>query len=134
MRKDFDSWNVKKKKINLGERCPGFSEREIWYCRMGLNVGFEQDGKGDDFLRPVIIVRKFNNRIFWAIPLTSIEKKISENTKAYYFVFSFSQNKRSVAILSQIRLIDAKRLNHHIGNISIGDFSELNKKLKELIP
>lgn len=134
MQKDFDRWNEEKKKIDTEQGCPGFSVREIWYCHMGLNVGFEQDGKGDDFLRPVIIVRKFNNRIFWAIPLTSIQKNVSEHASSYYFPFTFAPETQSIAILSQIRLTDAKRLSHRIGHVSKVDFSELKKKLKALIP
>ncbi len=96
---------------------PFFHEREIWFCHLGVNVGFEQNGLGDDFLRPIIIFRKFNNEIFWGIPLT----KKSKNTK-YYFTFSFSKRGENTAILSQIRLIDARRLSYHIGEISEIDF------------
>ena len=134
MEKDFDEWNKKKKVIEVLLGVPGFHERELWYCRMGLNIGFEQDGKGKDFLRPIIIIRKFNNQIFWAIPLTSAHKKISKKASAYYFTFSFREGETSVAILSQIRLIDARRLSHSIGTISGNDFVLLKEKLKALIP
>lgn len=40
----------------------------------------------------------------------------------------------STAVLSQIRLIDAKRLRRQIGYISKEDFKELKKKLKALLP
>ena len=109
---------------------PGFHEREIWDCYLGENVGFEQDGKGDQFLRPVVILRKFNNEVLWAIPLTSAIKK-----SPYYFVISFGEDtKKSSVILSQTRLIDAKRLAYTIGEVSKEEFEELKKKLKELIP
>ncbi|MDD2657717.1 MAG: type II toxin-antitoxin system PemK/MazF family toxin [Candidatus Pacebacteria bacterium] len=134
MEKDFDGWNEGKKRIDRTLVGPGFREREIWYCRMGLNVGFEQDGKGDDFLRPVLIVRKFNNRIFWAIPLTSAQKHISEHARAYYFAFSFLGSTPSVAILSQLRLLDSKRLSHLIGRMAQDDFISLKEQLRGLIP
>ncbi|MDP2947866.1 MAG: type II toxin-antitoxin system PemK/MazF family toxin [Nanoarchaeota archaeon] len=109
---------------------PGFYEREIWYCHLGENVGFEQDGKGDDYLRPVVIIKKFNNEIFWGIPLTSTIKK-----SKYYFMINFSENnEKSSAILSQIKLIDAKRLSYKIGVVETGEFKLLTKKLKDLIP
>ena len=44
-------------------------------CHLGANVGFEQDGIGEDFLRPVLILRKFNVYMFWALPLTKLEGK-----------------------------------------------------------
>jgi mRNA interferase MazF len=60
MKKDFKKWHDKKSRINKIEPRPFFHEREIWYCALGVNVGFEQDGSGQDFIRPVIIrVRLF---------------------------------------------------------------------------
>src|SRR3989344_1655211 len=74
MKKDFKKWHNKKALINERENRPGFHEREIWWCAIGVNVGFEQDGGGEDFLRPVIVFRKFNNEILWGIPLTQTRK------------------------------------------------------------
>jgi|SRR3989344_1174522 len=128
--KDYKIWTPTKSKIHNSESVrPGFHEREIWYCHLGENVGFEQDGKGETFLRPIIILRKFNNEIFWAIPLTSTIKK-----SRYYFAVTLDDGKKSSAILSQIRLIDAKRLSHKIDNVKSDEFMELKKKLKDLIP
>lgn len=129
MKKDYKNWHSKKTQINEIESRPFFHEREIWYCAIGINVGFEQDGKGEDFLRPIVIYKKFNNEIFWAFPLTLTQKK-----SKFYFQFSFEDNIESVAILSQIRLIDARRLDHKIGDISKEDFEKLTKKFKELLP
>lgn len=129
MKKDYKQWHSKKSIINNIGKAPFFHEREIWFCHLGSNVGFEQDGSGQDFLRPIIVFRKFNNNIFWAIPLTTTLKQ----TK-FYFVFSFESGNSSSAILSQIRLIDARRLSHKIGDISELDFLALIKKLKELLP
>jgi hypothetical protein len=129
MIKDYKEWHNKKKGINDISVRPGFHEREIWSCHLGSNVGFEQDGSGDDYLRPIIIIRKFNNEIFWAIPLTNT-KKDSE----HYFSFSFIEGQNSTAILSQIKLVDAKRLSHMIGYISEVDFLALKEKLKALLP
>src|SRR3989344_8722749 len=122
MKKDFKKWHDKKTDIDTSEKRPHFHEREIWWCALGVNVGFEQDGGGKDFLRPVIIFNKFNNEIFWAIPLTHTNKK----TK-FYFQFSIGKEDSSVAILSQIRLIDASRLSHKLGNMNDRDFESLKK-------
>ena len=72
--KDFNIWNNKKIQIDGAENRPFFHEREIWFTHLGLNVGFEQDGSDEESLRPVVIVRKFNNSIFLAVPLTRTEK------------------------------------------------------------
>ncbi len=129
MKKDYISWHDKKSVINEVITRPFFREREIWYSYLGLNVGFEQDGVGKDFLRPVLIIRKFNNEIFWAVPLTNTKKK-----SEHYFAFSFVGEQVSTAILSQIRLIDGRRLGYKIGNISDPDFQVLIEKLKALLP
>ena len=92
------------------------------------------------FLRPIIIIRKFNNEVFWGVPLTRTQKDLP-----FYFTFSIKtedgtgsqkdeNSEPSTAVLSQIRLIDGKRLRRLIGYISKDDFKELKKKLKALLP
>jgi mRNA interferase MazF len=134
MQKDFKNWHNKKEVLDKGLIRPFFHEREIWFCSLGANVGYEQDGNGEDFQRPVIILKKFNNEIFWGIPLTKLKRKINKNSDKYYFIFSFIKDVKSAAILSQIRLIDGKRLSRVIGFIAKDEFKILTKKLKELIP
>ena len=73
--KDFDGWNKKKKRLDRIQKRPFFHEREVWFCHLGANVGFEQDGRGKEYLRPIVIVRQFNNEVFWAIPLSKTSKK-----------------------------------------------------------
>lgn len=106
-----------------------FQEREIWFCSLGVNVGYEQDGSGEEFLRPVIIVKKFNNEIFFAVPLTRGKKK----DRPFYFKFSFRARIQSIAILSQMRLIDAKRLRYKVGTVSEADFKALKSKIRRLL-
>lgn len=134
MKKDFQKWHYRKSGIDEIEQRPFFHEREIWFCYLGANIGFEQDGQGEDFLRPIVIIRKFNNEIFWAIPLTKSNKRRKGQTDRYYYSFSFLPETISVAILSQMRLIDARRLAYRLGEISEKDLAELTKKLKELLP
>lgn len=133
--KDYSVWTPLKRSLhNTEEARLFFHEREIWYCHIGENIGFEQDGRGEEFLRPVMIVRKFNNEIFWGISLTHTAKD-----SPFYFSFirwleDGVNAGESTAILSQIRLIDAKRLRRMIGYISNGDFGVLKEKLKALLP
>ncbi|MEK9174552.1 MAG: hypothetical protein AAB725_01115 [Patescibacteria group bacterium] len=53
MKKDFQKWHSKKSWINDIDKPPFFHEREIWFCYLGANVGFEQDGTGEDFLETI---------------------------------------------------------------------------------
>ena len=129
MEKDFDKWNKRKIIINNGEQLPFFNEKEIWFCSLGANVGFEQDGQGEDFQRPVVIIKKFNNEIFWAIPLSKTKKQ-----GKYYFAFPFNKQVMSVAILSQVKLMDAHRLSRKIGYMSKENYKNLTEKLKALLP
>lgn len=126
--KDFINWHSKKSKLDLNEQRPYFHEGEIWYASIGLNIGYEQDGKGSDYLRPVLIIKKFNNEICWVVPLTHTSK----NT-IYYAHIKILGNE-STAILSQLKLLDVKRFSHRIYKISDEDFKLVTKKLKELIP
>lgn len=128
MKKDFQRWHTEKTAVDDIETRPFFHEREIWFCSIGINVGFEQDGKGEKFLRPVVIIKKFNNQICWCIPLT---KNLIENK--FHFTFMFSKDKSSSAILSQIRLIDARRLCYKTGTINKQDFNFLKRKLIQLL-
>lgn len=123
----FDHWNHLKKELNLRSRQVFFAEREIWWCSLGKNIGHEQDGKNAMFERPILILTKFNNRIFLAIPLTTKLK-----TNQFYHHFIFKDQARS-AIISQIRLLDMKRLHRKVGTVSLDDFQIIKQKIVSLI-
>ena len=98
-------------------------------CLLGINIGFEQDGRGEEFLRPIIVVKKFNNEVFWGLPLTKNTKK----NKYYYPIEPIAGREASTVILSQVRLIDAKRLKYKIGDITEVEFVEIKKRLTEFL-
>ena len=125
-KKDYIKWTSNKSKINNEKVRPFFHEREIWFCSLGENIGFEQDGSGENFMRPVLVLRKFNNEVIWALPLTRTEK-----TGKYYF--KISDDNSSVIILTQIRLIDAKRLQYKIGDITEEEFTKIKEALVALL-
>lgn len=54
IQKDFEVWTKIKKESHLKENRILFKERDVWWCRLGVNIGDEEDGKGDSFLRPVL--------------------------------------------------------------------------------
>lgn len=124
----FDMWNALKKETDTSKQVPHFCERQIWFIRMGKNIGFEQSGKGDEFLCPVIILKKFNNNISWVIPLSTILKE-----GKYYFFIPDSAGKPAVAILSQMRLIDARRFQYRKGYVNKNIFLKLKKAICSLI-
>ncbi len=126
--KDFDNWNNQKKETQGKIDIPYFYEREIWYIKMWVNLWVEQDWKWELYLRPVIILKKFNKESFWWISLWTQIKKWK-----YYFKFNFIETKDSYANLSQLKIISAKRLISKIGDISKEDYKNLKEKIKSLI-
>lgn len=128
MKKDFKRWHDQKNDIHENKSRPHFHERDVWFTTMGVNIGFEQDGKGKEFLRPIIILKKFNNETLWSITLTSKKK-----SGKYYFTFKHGEKRESTANLSQLRLIDSKRLKYQTGSISEHDFFELKKRIIDFL-
>lgn len=128
IKKDFDSWNIQKKAIhNLGTN-KFYHPRDIWWCNLGVNIGFEQDGTGIEKERPVVIIRGFNKSVCLIIPLTT-----SQKSNKYYLKLGKVDNKKASAIISQIRLIDTKRLTNKIGIINKKKFEKIKKAVKNLI-
>ena len=72
---DFDKWNELKKIIEKKENFLKFRERDIWFIHLGKNIGSEQNGKGNEFLRPVLVLKKFSKRYFLGVPLSSQKKQ-----------------------------------------------------------
>lgn len=127
--KQYDQWNkIKKETENKSNRFI-FKVREIYWIKVGQNIGYEVYGKGEEFLRPVLILRKFSKESFLGIPLTSAHK----NDMFHYEFYPLNKNKQNYAMLSQIRLFSSKRIHDKMGKISIKDFEKLKIKLKDLI-
>jgi mRNA-degrading endonuclease toxin of MazEF toxin-antitoxin module len=122
--KDFNVWNDKKKILDRKDKKVMFYEREVWWFVAGINVGVEIDGKHEMFLRPGIILRKFNMHMTIIIPVTT---QFKENK--YYFVTSSEDKKEYRACLSQIKSISSKRLFRKIGTIKKDSYYELLQKI-----
>ena len=125
MDQEYDNWN-KQKKIFAEANRVYFHKGDVWYASIGKNIGDEEDGKNKNFERPVLITRKFNNSIFIGVPLTSQDKK----GKYYHKLISFSG---STALLSQVRLFDAKRLLRYIGKVENNELKEIKLKIGEIV-
>jgi mRNA interferase MazF len=124
--KSFDNWNKNKKildKKDVDDLKIFFNNRQIWWCAVGNNIGLEQNGSGENFERPVLILKKFNKNIFLGIPLTTKNK----NLNLPFYLKLKGAKIESIAILSQIRLFSSKRLLREIETIK----PELFKQVKE---
>jgi len=124
----LDKWNEIKKQLSIKEKIFSFKERDIFWIHIGENIGYETNGKNKLFLRPVLILKKFSQKTFLGIPLTTAMKN-----DRFHYEFNYKKDKVSYANLSQIKLFDAKRIHDKDGRIIIEDFIKLKIKLKELI-
>ncbi|MEI8062356.1 MAG: type II toxin-antitoxin system PemK/MazF family toxin [bacterium] len=128
MQKDYTEWHKKKTEIQNKNRYPiFFHEREVWWCSLGSNIGWEEDGKNSNFSRSVIIFKKFNNDVFWAVPLSTKVKH------SKFYVSLNINNTDQIALLSQMRLIDTKRLIRKLGHISNEKYNEIQKAVINLV-
>ncbi len=129
MEKDFNKWNnIKQELDNFTERLPSFREREIWWCSIGVNIGFEIYGKGNIYTRPVLVLAKYSKFTFLGLPLTSSYNK----QNPYHFPINLDGKSGSV-LLSQGRMLDSKRLAGKISKISENNFERIKKAFKDAI-
>ena len=112
-KKDYTKWHEVKTMEHNGSlgnnRKPSYKEGRIYWVSIGQNIGYEEDGKGDLYTRPVLIIRGYNQHIFLGIPLTTKHK-----TTPFYYRFKIKDSEEySSAILSQIRTFDTARIRDH---------------------
>jgi mRNA-degrading endonuclease toxin of MazEF toxin-antitoxin module len=126
----FDHWNELKKKINNEKNTPDKypKEGEIWMCSIGKNIGYEQNGSGDNFSRPVMIITKFNNHMFWCVPLSTKQKDFD-----FYYNYTDVFDQKVSAIVAQLKLISVKRLTRKLYDIDNGQLEEIKVKLTSFL-
>lgn len=124
---EFDLWHKQKKHLNKHKAHKYFRTREIVLIRAGLNVGIESNGKGDLFLRPVVIMRKISQNMAIVVPLTT---KVKDNA---WFQHSFIfKSKKSAAVITQLKCIDGARVFKKIGMMPIDEFNQIKLMLVQL--
>ncbi|MEN9604992.1 MAG: hypothetical protein RJB39_677 [Candidatus Parcubacteria bacterium] len=115
MYKDFDRWNILKKKIEVRNSIYTH-KREIWWCYLGINVGSEICGKNEIFERPVLIVKVFNKDVALVIPLTTKNKGVVNHIKLSV------TNVDSFAMIEHMKTISTKRLSRKITKLDPKEF------------
>jgi len=123
----YNDWNEQKVYIELQNIRTFFKERDIFYLRAWKNVWFEQNWKWGNFSRPFLVLKKFNNETFWWVPLSS-------KTKEWKYYHNFILNNiPQTAIISQMRLIDSKRILDKIWMIDKINYDLIKQKIKNLL-
>lgn len=127
MHKDFDRWNETKKKTDA-EQPRLYTVREIWWCRFGVNIGTEQDGKGDWYVRPCVILRGFGADACLVVPLTT-----SVRSHALRIPVGVVNGSEARANLSQVRTVDTRRLERKVGFLDVDAFARLRKAARDML-
>jgi DNA helicase-2/ATP-dependent DNA helicase PcrA len=123
----FNIWNEKQKQLDASIRKILFKEGEIWWCAIGINIGEEVYGKGKNFMRPVVILKRFSRTTCLVIPMTT---KLQTGT--WYYELNTNGLKR-FAMMHQIRFISGKRLIERTASLLDSDFHELKKSVASLL-
>lgn len=128
MEKDFDGWNKRKKQLQKKKEVPFCHEREVWWSALGVNVGFEQDGSSDDYRRPVLILRHVGGQTYLVVPLTT-----SSKIHPMRLPLGIIGRQNAYAALSQMRVIDTRRLTQKVETIDEKLFDEIRKTIKDML-
>ncbi|PIQ68964.1 MAG: hypothetical protein COV91_01405 [Candidatus Taylorbacteria bacterium CG11_big_fil_rev_8_21_14_0_20_46_11] len=128
MQKDFDEWNKSKKELHQNGENKLYHERELWWCTLGVNIGFEQDGSGEEFRRPVLVIKGLSRKTCFVVPLTSATHKHPLRPS-----IGLVDGKEARALLSQSRVVDTKRFVRKIGYLDKEIFENIRKAVKELL-
>ena len=135
----FDNWNLVKQEVENRTRETNFFIRpgNIVWINLGRNVGDEEHGKGEKSERPILVLKVFNQNLFWGLAMTS---KIKEGNKYYFKIkieykenLNYTNPAEVSVILSQLKIFDTKRITEKIGKIDSEDFAELKQKIRNLI-
>ncbi|WP_419764639.1 MAG: type II toxin-antitoxin system PemK/MazF family toxin [Arcobacter sp.] len=128
----FDEWYEVKKELTKNERKLGIKSREIFWANIGQNIGYEQNGKGKNFARPVIVVRKLTKDLFLGIPTTTTLREDND----YFHKFKYTTYNNEVlnvsALILQVKVFSIKRIMNKIGMINKEDFKVIVEKSKNL--
>ena len=118
--KKFQEWfEIKPRLDQSNHQPPLVKDRDIFWCRIGENIGTEISGKGREFFRPVVILKKLSKYTFMVVPTST---QIKEGSWFVNFIFG---DKEMVACLHQIKVVDYRRLEDKIGSLSIKDFGNI---------
>lgn len=125
---NFIDWTKLKVKLHFKPKeSLYFKEREVWWASLGQNIGYEQNGKNENFERPILILRVFNGEVLWILPMTSKEKD-----GEYYFKTEHEGESYRI-ILSQLKLISSRRLLRKLRTVPEAEFKAVQEKIKSFL-
>lgn len=126
-RKRYYEWADVQSKIDQKDYPDTWKVGGVFWAHQGVNIGSEQDGKGKNFTRPVLVIMEFSERIVLVAPISS---KIRRHR--YRFKVTVKGEMRMV-LLDQIRVMDLKRLGHFVDEIPESTLRQIRSALANLI-
>ena len=117
--KDFDGWNLVKKRLDKEDRKVYIRAGEIRWVAFGVNVGSEIDGKGISFTRPALVIHVIGSHLALVVPMSTKMKKV-----AGYVPFEW-KDAISALCIHQIKIVSQKRILSRKGKVS-------NQRLKNI--
>jgi mRNA interferase MazF len=73
------------------------------------------------------VIRKFNNHLFLGVPLTT---QIKENKYYHQLII---KGKTQCAMISQLKILENKRMRSKLAELSNDQFKKIRKKLSDMI-
>lgn len=128
MQKDFTQWNTVKQNIHTTGRSKFYHTREIWWCAVGINIGAEEDGSGEAYRRPVLILKGLSADTCLVIPLTTSSREHPLRVSV-----GLVHGKGAHALISQLRVIDTKRLVRKIEFLNKDTFEIIRKAARDML-
>ena len=125
--KNYLDWIYTKIILQEKIRLAIVKEGEVYWCSLGENIGDEENGKREKSRRPVLILKKFNNNIFLGVPMTT------KNKDSKYYIKIILKDKSQSAMISQVRVLDTKRLAQKIGYVSRLDLIKVKEEVSKMI-
>lgn len=127
MEKDFDKWAILKWKLESKKTNVLCKEWDIWWSSIWVNIWNESCWKGEEFRRPVLIIKKLSSTNFIVVPL-------STQSKTWTWFASYSLHwVNYTALLYQIRMIHVNRFTKREAQMSLSDFEKIKKRLNNLL-
>ena len=74
------------------------------------------------------MVKKFNNHMFWAVPLSTKQKPFD-----FYFNFTNPDSKKVSAILAQMKLVSVKRLKRKLYDLPKDTLADIKARLQKFL-
>ena len=119
-RKRFATWMWVKHDLHESNHIPPlFKEGEVWWCHLGENMGVEINGKGNEFTRPMVILKKYDKYSFFGLPL-STKLKIG----SWYEQVNFGGFTQTVNLV-QGKAYDYRRFKEKMGELNLKEFNHV---------